>query len=172
MTKEELESTVTDFMDGLTTMALACSLDDEPWTSPVYYARQGYNLIFFSSKLSRHSLAFRENPKAAASIYRDYGSWKEIRGLQMNGRVDGVDSALALAKATATYLKRYPFVRDILSGSTGMASEISKKMTRVGLYVFQPSDIYYLDNSVGFGVRWKLAITHGVAAGYPERVNG
>jgi uncharacterized protein len=171
MTKEELDSTVIQFMDALTTMTLACSLDDEPWTSPVYYARQGFDLIFFSSKLSRHSLAFRENPKAAASIYGDYAGWKEIRGLQMSGRVDVVDSPLALAKATATYLKRYPFVRELLNGSMGTGSEMAKKMTRVALYVFRSSDIYYLDNSLGFGVTWKLQIREGVSVGSPERTS-
>jgi len=171
MTKEELESTVIQFMDGLTAMTLACSLNDEPWTSPVYYARQGFDLVFFSSKSSKHSLAFRENPKAAASIYGECSNWKEIRGLQMNGRVDVVDSPLALTKATATYLKRYPFVRELLNGSMRNAPEISKKMTRVALYVFRPSDIYYLDNAVGFGVRWKLEIREGVSVGSPERAS-
>jgi uncharacterized protein len=171
MTKEELESTVIQFMDGLTTMTLACSLNDEPWTSPVYYARRGFDLIFFSSKSSRHSLAFRENPKAAASIYGECSNWKDIRGLQMKGRVDVVDSPLALAKATATYLKRYPFVRDILNGSMGIGSGMAKKMTRVALYVFRPTDIHYLDNAIGFGVRWKLEIREGVSVGSPERVS-
>jgi uncharacterized protein YhbP (UPF0306 family) len=171
MTREELGSIVIQFMDGLTTMTLACSLNDEPWTSPVYYARQGFDLIFFSSELSRHSSTFRENPKAAASIYGDYAGWKEIKGLQMNGTVHALTSPLALAKATATYLKRHPFVRDLLGGSTGSGSGMATKMSRVALYVFRPGDIYYLDNSLGFGVRWKLEIREGVSVASPVRVS-
>ncbi len=111
MTRQELESTVIQFMDGLTTMTVVCCLDDLPWAAPVYYARQGFDLVFFSSPKSRHSLVLVENPQAAAAIYGENRKWQEIRGLQMQGRVESVVSALAVAKATATYMKRFPFVR-------------------------------------------------------------
>lgn len=169
MNREELESTVIHFMDGHTTMTLACSLNDEPWTSPVYYARHGLDLLFFSSTASRHSVVFRENPRAAASIYGQYTTWKDIKGLQMEGRVDALDSTLGLAKAMAIYVKRYPFVKDFLGGSTGFSLEMARKMSRLTLYVFRPGNIYYLDNSVGFGVRWKLEIRKGGSAGSPVR---
>lgn len=40
MIKEELEFTVIQLMDRFTTMNLACSLNNGPWTVPVYYVRQ------------------------------------------------------------------------------------------------------------------------------------
>jgi len=169
MTRQELESTVIRFMDGLTTMTVVCCLSDLPWAAPVYYARQGFDLVFFSSPSSRHSLVFEENPQAAAAIYGENRKWQEIKGLQMEGRVECVDSALAYAKATVTYLRRYPFVRDLLNISTGISPETAGKMARVKAYIFRPRNIYYLDNSIGFGVRWKLEIRKGESVGSPER---
>lgn len=167
MTKEELETTMVRFMDSFTTMTLACSLDDEPWAAPVYYARQGFDLVFFSSPRSRHCSVYEKNPKAGASIHANSEGWRDIKGLQMEGTVQTVSSALALAKATATFVRRYPFVREFLGGSPGLAQEIADKMTRVGLYVFRPSSIRYLDNAAGFGTRWKLEIRDGRAIGAP-----
>ncbi|MCX5861029.1 MAG: pyridoxamine 5'-phosphate oxidase family protein [Deltaproteobacteria bacterium] len=167
MTREELETTVIRFMDSFTTMTLACSLDDQPWASPVYYARQGLDLVFFSSPKSRHSEIYGQNPWAAASIHGECKGWKEIKGLQMEGRVQTITSPLALAKATATFLRRYTFVREFLGGSAALSQQIADKMTRVALYVFCPSSIRYLDNSADFGTRWKLEIQDGRAVGAP-----
>lgn len=167
MTREELEGTTIRFMDNYSTMTLACSLDDEPWATPVYYARQGFDLVFFSSPRSRHCTVYEKNPKAGASIHADSQGWKDIKGLQMEGTVLAVSSALALAKATATFLRRYPFVREFLGGSPTLSTEIADKMTRVALYMFRPSSIRYLDNSLGFGTRWKLEIRDGRAIGAP-----
>ena len=167
MTREELERTVILFMDSFTTMTLACCSNDEPWVAAVYYARQGFDLIFFSSSKSRHSMFFSQNPRAAASIHGDYKGWKEIKGLQMEGKVEALTTVMAQAKATAIYVKRYPFVRDFIGNSVVFSRKIAEKMTRVALYVFRPTIIQYLDNSAGFGIRWKLEIQDGRAIGAP-----
>ncbi len=158
MTQDELQSTIIQFMDQLTTMTLGCSLDEVPWTAPVYYARQNFDLIFFSSKLSRHSMTFEKNPRASASIYGQYNSWKEIKGLQLSGNVQAVNSALAIARATKTYLTRYPFVKEFLTHAGSITSGTAKKMTNISLYAFRPDTIYYMDNSQGFGTGWTLQV--------------
>jgi uncharacterized protein len=167
MTREELETTMIRFMDSFTTMTLACCLDDEPWAAPVYYARQEFDLVFFSSPRSRHCSVYEKNPRAGASIHANSEGWKDIKGLQMEGRVQTVSSTLSLGKATATFVRRYPFVKEFLGGSPGLSREIADKMTRVALYVFRPSSIRYLDNALGFGTRWKLEIRDGRAIGAP-----
>jgi uncharacterized protein YhbP (UPF0306 family) len=165
MTRQELERILIEFMDSFTTMNLACSHGETPWGAAVYYAREGFDLIFFSSPTSRHSTAFSENPRAAATIHGDYKGWKEIKGLQMEGTVERVTGVRALARALKTYMKRYPFAREFLSDPAGLSPSLARKVANVALYRFRPTTILYVDNEQGFGTRWKLEIEDGKAVG-------
>lgn len=165
MTREELERIVTRYMDSYTTMTLACSIDDKPWAAAVYYARQGLDLIFFSSPTSRHSVVFSQNPRASAAIHGDYRGWKEIKGLQMEGYIHTVTTAKGKARAISTYLKRHPFVSEFLSDPLSLGAKVAKKMAKVELYFFRPDAILYLDNESGFGTRLKLEVEEGRASG-------
>jgi len=167
MTREELERIVIHYMDSFTTMTLACCTEERPWAADVFYVRQGFDLIFFSSPSSRHSLVFSVNPFAAATIHGDYRGWKEIKGLQMEGRVERITGAAASAHALTSYLKRYPFVREFFSDPTTVPRQIARKVAEVDLFAFRPFHILYVDNEAGFGNRWQLQIQEGRAAGDP-----
>jgi len=165
MTREELERKTVEFMDSCTTMTLACSLEDTPWAAAVYYARQGLDLIFFSSPRSRHATVLASNPTAAATVHGEYARWQDNRGLQLEGTVRPIRGAMALARATATYLKRHPFVKEFLTSPAAISAETAGKMSRVGLYLFRTRSVRYLDNSAGFGTRWKMEVKDGKAVG-------
>lgn len=167
MTREELERVAVELMDSVTTMTLACSVDDQPWAADVYFARQGFDLIFFSSPRSRHSTVFASNPRAAATIHGEYEHWQQIKGLQLEGNVQPVSGTTALARATTTYLRRYPFVRDFLTNPASISREAVAKISKVALFVFRPRSLRYVDNSVGFGTRWRLEIENGQPIGVP-----
>lgn len=167
MTREELERVAAELMDSVTTMTLACSVDDEPWAADVYFARQGFDLVFFSSPRSRHSRFFADNPRAAATVHGEYEKWQQIKGLQLEGSVKPIVGAVALGRATATYLKRYPFVREFLTNPASISREAVAKISKVGLYVFSTRSVRYVDNSAGFGTRWKLEIENGRPVGEP-----
>ncbi len=169
MNSEELVATITLFMDSLTTMNLACSSGDRPWAAAVYYARQGFDLVFFSSPTSRHSTCFQENDMAAAAIHGEYQSWKEIKGVQMEGRVHKITGATAVARATATYIRRFPFVKQFFSDPASISAQVAGKMTGVALYLFRPENIYYMSNEEGFGNRWMIEIRNGQPVGEPVR---
>ncbi|MBM3302676.1 MAG: hypothetical protein FJY85_22335 [Deltaproteobacteria bacterium] len=87
----------------------------------------------------------------------------------MEGRVESIDSSWALAKAIATYLRRYPFVRQFFSDPGSISAELATKMAKVALYVFRPESIRYVNNEAGFGNRWKLEIKDGRAVGEPVK---
>ncbi len=157
MTSEELQKIVIEYIDSFNTMTLSCSHGDEPWSAPVYYARQNFDLIFFSSSNSQHSQAFEQNPKAAVSIYGHYDRWQDIKGLQINGQVHSIKNLASLTVALKTYLKRFPFATDFFSNA-GFISDILTKRTRITIYIFKSEAIYYLDNSKGFGTRWRIDI--------------
>lgn len=169
MTRHELEAIVTQYMDSFTTVTLACSVRDKPWAAAVYYARQGLDLVFFSSASSRHSAMLSENPRAAATIHGDYRGWKEIKGLQMEGTVEPLSSAAQRAGALASYLKRYPFVSEFFSEPLSIGAGVATKILKVQLYVFRPEVILYLNNEEGFGTRWTLNVEGGRAVGTPTR---
>jgi uncharacterized protein YhbP (UPF0306 family) len=166
MTLAELEGIVTRYMDSYAAMTLACSLDDKPWAAAVYYARQGLDLIFFSSPTSRHSTIFSQNPQAAATIHGDYREWREIKGLQMEGHIESVTTAQAKARVISTYLKRHPFVSEFFSEPLSISAEVAKKMSKVQLYLFRPDTILYLDNAIRFGTRWQLEVREGRGFGF------
>jgi hypothetical protein len=42
-----------------------------------------------------------------------------------------------------------------------------KKMSKVRLYLFATDSVFYLDNSIGFGTRWKMTVKKGRAVGEP-----
>ncbi len=168
MTSQEFEKTVIEYMDSFNTMTLSCAHDGKPWSAPVYYARKEFDLIFFSSLKSMHSQALEFNPLAAVSIYDHYDRWQDIKGLQISGRVDKLNSLASLASASGIYLKRYPFATDFFS-KAGFISDILAKKTRIMLYVFRSETIYYLDNSKDFGTRWKMEILNGRPTGHPVK---
>ena len=169
MNREELERMIRDIMDRNTTVTLACSLNDAPWAAAVYYARQGFDLIFFSSPRSRHAQAFAKNPGAAGAIHGQYDRWQDIEGLQLEGTVEHISSAVKLAKATAVYLRRYPFVRQFFSDPASISAAIASKVTGVALYIFRPRSIRYVSNEAGFGNRWRLDIEDGRPVGQPVK---
>lgn len=166
MTRAELEGIVEAFLDSHTTVTLAGCFQDMPWAAAVYYARRGFDLIFFSSTQSRHSTIFQQNPRAAAAVHGVYTSWKEIKGLQMEGTIARIIGMRARAGALAAYVKRFPFAGEFLTDPGALSPKIAEKMARVALYIFRPESILYMDNSTGFGTRWKLAIEGGKAVGH------
>ena len=71
-----------------------------------------------------------------------------------------------LARAANIYFRRYPFASDFFS-KAGFLSDALAKETRIILYAFRSETIHYLENSAGFGVRWKLEIEDGHSVGLP-----
>lgn len=170
MTRDALENTITTYMDSLTTMTLACCADGKPWGAAVYYARMGLDLVFFSSPKSRHAEYLGVNSAAAATIQGCYEGWREIRGLQLQGTVSPIEGALARVRALNVYLRRFPFAAELLGAPETISVDFVKKMAKVRLYLFATEAVLYLDNSIGFGTRWKLTVHKGLAVGEPVQV--
>jgi uncharacterized protein len=167
MNRDELESTITTYIDSLTTMTLACCAAERPWAAAVYYARTGLDLVFFSSPSSRHSMSFEANSAASATIQGCYEEWRDIKGLQLEGSVSRIEGAKAKVRALTAYLRRFPFAGELLGAPESISLELVSKMSKVSLYLFATASVLYLDNSTGFGTRWKLAVRNGRAVGEP-----
>lgn len=134
------------------TMVLATSQADSPWTAPVYYAYNAGQFCFFSSPEAKH-IKQAANNKAAASIFFESPKWEEIQGMQMTGHIIKIIKKTAVMKITSLYLIKFPFAALFLKASKSAINSAPNLAEKAGLFAFVPDEIYYLNNSLGFGTR-------------------
>lgn len=137
-----------DYLAAHRVMTLATCGPQGPWAAAVFYASRGFNLYFLSSPRSRHAVDFATDSRAAATVQEDYAEWGDIRGVQLEGRVErlsGVDEA----EARALYGMKFPLV----AGSGPAPAPIAAALARVHWYRLAPTRAYFIDNSRGFGHR-------------------
>lgn len=155
MELEAFTRAVRDILDAVPAMTLATCAGGKPWATDVYFAPRGFNLIFFfSSPGSRHCRNLVVSAACAVTVHPQVAAWREIRGLQREGRAGPMDGLAQKASAMAAYLAKFPFVKDLLAAP----GEAAGKMAKVAPHDFRPTRIRYLDNALGFGARFpKLA---------------
>lgn len=139
------------FLEAHHVMSLATSGLEGPWSAAVFYANDGLALYFVSAPGSRHSRDIEASGRAAATIHRDVGDWREIRGIQLEGeaaRVGGTERVTALAR----YGRKFPLVANLSSAPL----EIAAAMARVEWYRLSPRRVRLVDNTLGFGHREEL----------------
>lgn len=132
----------------ISAMTLATIAEDgQPHSAPVYFAAsRDLRFYFFSAPSSRHSQDLEHDPRAAASIYPECAGWQDIRGLQMEGKVQAVEPGAEWDKAWSLYADKFPFV-----------SELKEIVAQNRMYVFIPTWVRWLDNRRGFGYKEEWA---------------
>ena len=168
MELEAFKLAVRDILDAVPAMTLATCAQGQPWAADVYFAPRGFDLIFFSSPASRHCRNLAASGACAATIHPQVASWRDIRGLQMEGRAMPLDGLAQKTAATAAYLAKFPFVKDLLAAP----GDAARKMAKVSPHVFVASRIRYLDNALGFGTRFVVELVDGAPLGPPVREIG
>ncbi|MBM4264481.1 MAG: pyridoxamine 5'-phosphate oxidase [Deltaproteobacteria bacterium] len=154
---DALKQQVYDYLKSHNTMTLATSSGDMPWASTVFYASDELRLYFFSAPESRHCQNFTSNGRVAVTIQEDYGDWREIKGVQLEGRVDLVDGILEKTKAMAIYARKYPDVIKLFSDPN--SGVFYKAFLKVKFYCVTPEKLFYIDNAQGFGKRQELVLS-------------
>jgi len=145
-----------DLIQAGSTLTLATADESGPWSAPVYYIYLDSRYYFFSSPQSRHILQTMESGEAAASLFNQADSWQAIRGIQMKGTVYRVHSIGLSIKAIALYLKRFPFTREFFADDPNPDLDAFFSRFKARLYAFKPSEVYYIDNRLGFGTRQRI----------------
>lgn len=112
-----------------------------------FAADESLNLFFFSDPASQHAKDIIQNPRAAATIHPECLDWREIRGLQLRGRVSIVTDARLWEQAWKLYQQKFPF-----------AAELAEVVAQNQLYIFEPEWVRLVDNRVSFGYKqeWQL----------------
>ena len=115
----------------------------EPHAAAVYFAADPANrLYFFSETTSQHARDLDGNPQAAVTIQPLVTGYREIRGLQLRGKVRPVPPGPEWDAAFTLYQAKFPFV-----------NELKEEVAQNTLYVFTPGWMRLLDNRRGFGYK-------------------
>jgi uncharacterized protein YhbP (UPF0306 family) len=154
-----LREQVLAYLAAHNTVSLATVSDGQPWAATVFYVNIGTDLYFLSEPKTRHCQNILANGRVAATINEDYRDWREIKGIQLEGRAEEVTNAVELARALAAYLSKYPFVRQFLApGGLRQGVRIAGKTFDIRLWRLRPERLYYLDNARGFSQRQELPL--------------
>lgn len=154
MTDEpDLQALAKELIGSECVITLATSDKGGAWAAPVYYVFFQGAFYFFSNPESRHIQESLEGGQAAAAIFPEAASWKEIRGIQMSGRVREVRPGAKALAAVLAYSAKYSFIRDFFDPGEDVDLERIADRFRARLYRFTPDLVLYLDNRVWFGFR-------------------
>jgi len=156
--QEELRKLAEELIMAQNTMTLSTAVHDVAWAAPVYYVHLGYQFYFFSDPVSRHIQEGLASQKAAAAIFHPSATWKEIRGIQMSGRIHPLSPGLESVRAIRNYLKKFPFTMEFFGAGEKLDLEGFSKRFRVRLYRFRPDLFFYMDNRIRFSFRERLEL--------------
>ncbi len=156
MAAGNLENRVIRYLEAHNTMSLATVGMEQPHAAAVFYINRKLDLFFISSPASRHGENLATNTWVSATINEDYRNWSDIKGLQLEGDVEQLGRLSEHEDIGAAYVKKFPDVGDFFKDPGELPDLIAGKVANVRFYKFQPSRIYYIDNSRGFGHREEL----------------
>ncbi len=151
-----LKQQVVEYLKSHNTMTLATCVTDVPWAATVFFASDDLKLYFFSAPESRHCQNLAANQRVAVTIQEDYKDWRQIKGIQLEGRVELVDGVLAKAKAMAVYAIKYPDVIKLFTDPT--SGVFHRAFLKVKFYRVVPEKLFFIDNEQGFGKRQELLL--------------
>ena len=157
-TNRELTAMARQLVAEQNTLTLATAEGDTAWAAPVYYVFLKSTFYFLSVPNSRHITEALRNGQASGAVHAVASTWKQIKGLQMTGRVRAVKPGLEAVQVLRAYLKKYPFTTDFFKGNVTLDLETFAERFGVKLYGFIPSLVYYLDNQIRFAFREKVAL--------------
>ena len=147
-------------------MTIATAVDEATWAATLFYANDGFNLYFLSDPESRHSKHIARNSTVAVTVNEDYHDWRRIKGVQIAGRAEVVDTEEEMARAVATYVKKYsftaPYLKLMSSPFPRIARRLDRLLSRLPLapslpatfnarfYKVTSTNVRFIDNEKGF----------------------
>lgn len=120
------------------------------WAAAVFYASDGFDLYFLSAGHTRHARNIDTSPAVAATIQEDYRDWPSIQGIQMAGAARQLAGAEREAAITL-YQAKHPFIAQPIPA-------LVTALKRVNWYRLTPDELYFVDNTKGFGHRDAIAL--------------
>ena len=163
-----LEAALYEFLAARSVVTLAVADAGGPWAAAVFFANagevtgagpSGFDFYFVSSPQTRHGAALLADPRCAATVQDHPDEPLAIRGVQLAGTVSPVAPARAPA-AFARYAAKFPFVHGLYRVEE-QAWVIGGRRIEEPFWLFSASDVYWIDNSHGFGRRRHIRLGGG-----------
>jgi len=112
------------------------------------------SFYFFSNNEARHILDVQyTGGKCAASSFYDDNRMENIKGLQMQGRIEKVNRKVESSLKALEYVKKFQIECD-----QNRITEFFSKAYNASLYKFVPESVFYMDNSIRFGFRQSVSL--------------
>ncbi len=156
--RHDLKGLAEEIIDQESTLTLATAKGGLAWAAAVYYVYLNACFYFFSDPESRHIQESLASGQASAAIHAVASTWKEIRGIQMSGKIGAVSVGPEAVRVIRAYLKKFTFTEEFFKPGQLLDLAAFSKRFKVRLYKFQPSLIYYLDNAIRFGFREQVVL--------------
>jgi uncharacterized protein YhbP (UPF0306 family) len=150
----EVSRKITTLLDKHHVMSLATICPDGPHAANLFYARDGFDVLWVSDSSSHHSVAVEADPRVAATIAMDYSDFPEIQGLQISGRAFLVTEEAACQHARISLETRYPFLY-----AAHASEKLMEAYRRARFYRLQAVRITIIDNTCGLGFKQTLDFT-------------
>jgi uncharacterized protein len=131
-------------------VTLATHGPDGVWAAAVFYASEGFDLYFLSAGHTRHAGNITSEPRIAATVQEDYADWAAIQGIQLAGVVSQLFGQERL-KAIGLYQTKFKFLAQ-------SPAPIRTAFEKVNWYRVRPYQLYFIDNSRGFGHRDEIVL--------------
>ncbi|TAK46622.1 MAG: pyridoxamine 5'-phosphate oxidase [Xanthobacteraceae bacterium] len=153
---DDVGTRIRSFLSAHHVLSLATQGPDGPHASSLFYACDGFSLLWVSDTETRHSRELERDPQVAATIAPDCSDFAAVRGLQIAGharRVVGDDATrrhLTMLEARFPFLKKLSLVPD----------KLRQAYARTAVYRLDPSKITLIDNSRGFGHKESVEFTY------------
>jgi uncharacterized protein YhbP (UPF0306 family) len=142
----ELRVQVASYLRAHHTMTIATAGEggNTPHAASVFYAVDDeLRLVFLSKTDSVHGAHIGAAALVAVTVTEQYGDWERIQGVQLWGQARLLKGT-ARAAAVLVYLKRFPFVRDLMRHPRH-----ADTLRDIGVYRVEPERAAFTDNSAG-----------------------
>jgi len=141
MSSEELRKEITAYLAAHRLARIAVSDGDNPIAHSVYYINIGLRMYFESDQNSQKISILRSNPRISYTIDEDTPDWRQIRGIQGQGKAN-ILGERSTGKLTELYARKFPILDEI--------GGLPKHHIFVEVV---PDRLYFLDFAKEFGHR-------------------
>jgi uncharacterized protein len=136
-------------------MSLATIGPDGPHAVNLFYARNGFTLLWVSDPSSRHSVEIDADSRVAATIATDFSDFPQVQGLQLSGHAVRITDESGRQSARHHLETRFPFLQAAAPGS----AELRAAYERAEFYQLTPDRIVLIDNTRRLGFKQALDLT-------------
>jgi uncharacterized protein YhbP (UPF0306 family) len=154
---DDLRERVLAYLADRTVFNLATAGPAGLWASAVLYVNDGLVLYFTSVAATRHGVNMRATGTIAGTISDECRRFTEMRGLQLEGKVERVDDDAERLRVVRAYLERFPFAVGLWNGESD-PRVIARDPGIHGFYRITPTKLLFTDNEHAPGMREELPI--------------